>query len=91
MTVVAGYETMPKCWNDQGFQVACGVTSAPTAAAAMATTTAEAANKQPSEVAGAIVASTTSSTLHDNSAPGTNLAMPIWYIVGFIAAAAALL
>ena len=89
MTVPAGYETMQKCWNKQGFQVACGVTSAPTAAAA-ATTTAAAVNKQPSEVVGAIAASTTSNTPHENSAPGSDLAMPIWCVVGFVAVAALL-
>ncbi len=85
MTVAAGYDAMPKCWNEQGFQVACGVTSAPTVA-----TTAPALNQQPSEVLGAIAASTTKSDPHENSAPGSNLAMPIWCVMSLIAVAALL-
>jgi beta-glucanase (GH16 family) len=84
MTVPAGCETTQKCWNEQGFQVACGVTSAPTAPP---TTTAATSNKEASQVVGAITASTISSAPHDNSATGTKLAMPIWYVAGFVAVA----
>lgn len=83
MTVAAGYETIPKCWNEQGFQVACGGTSAPAAL----TTAAAATNHQPSEVLGAIAATTTTSSSQKNSARGTSLAIPIWCAVGFVAIA----
>lgn len=86
MTVAAGYDTIPKCWNEQGFQVACGVTSAATAAI----TTAAAITHQPSQVVGAIAETSLTSPSHQNSAPGTNLTIPSWCAVVFVAIAALL-
>jgi hypothetical protein len=86
MTVTVGYDTTPKCWNEHGFQVACGVTSAPNAAI----TTTAAINHQPSQVVGDIAATTTTNPSQRNSAPGTDLAMRVWCALGFVAIAALL-
>lgn len=89
MTVPAGYQTMPKCFDDRGFQITCGVTSVPaavTTAAAVATSAVTA--KQASQVNADIAASsTTASASHQNSAARFELAMPIMCAVAMALAA----
>ena len=76
MTVLAGYQTMPKCFDDRGFQVMCGVTSAPAVAAATTLATAKLA----SQVNAGMTASSTTDAAHQNSAARFELTMPLWCV-----------
>lgn len=78
MSVPAGYPTMSKCFNEQGFQVACGAATTPTTATTLV------AKVQPQIAAQAESAATVTPNAGSQNAIGIPLLWVMAIVAGFL-------